>query len=590
MSTWTRVIHSSSPRTAVVALAVGLAAGLPAALVAASVAEAGTMLESGVTYAGSLAANDDGSTSPVSLGFAANIWGTSRSTAYVNNNGNITFGQSNATFTPTALNRVGRDIIAPFWADVDTRNGGTVQYGQAVVDGRTAFVTTWNNVGYFGGSDKRNSFQVVLVDRSDRRAGDFDIQMNYNQIQWETGSASGGTSGLGGSSARAGYSNADGTQYYEINGSAVPGAFLDNSAVTALIRQSNVSIPGRYLFEVRNGAIVLTSVDVDTRAASGVTQEASLAQVAQQSERAVVTQTVRAIASRVSDALRGQMGARQRSAEGGPSGFGLSAGDATGGTGQLSGWADGSVSFLRSFEPAAEFNGRTQTAMVGADYKLTGSLVIGAAVGMEHNHFDLTTLNGRRTGNGLSVTPYLGYAINDYFTVDVSLSYGHGYNRTRQNLLGGMSTGRYGSDRLIASTNLSGYLVEGAWTFRGVTGLSIARTRSDSYTDSAGAVVSPGVNDLRQWRLGAEAEYEATPSVRPFAGATLEYDMLNRNTGSTGGALVASGGGNRAGMVAAAGVRVSASDALNLTAQVTTQAFRANQRDTTVGLSARMAF
>ncbi|CAO3431338.1 nidogen-like domain-containing protein [Azospirillum endophyticum] len=584
MSTWTRAIHSSRLRTAAVALAVGLPA-----LCTASGAGAGTVLESGVTYAGSLAANDDGSTAPVPLGFTANIWGASRGSAYVNNNGNITFDQSNATFTPSALNRVGRDIIAPFWADVDTRNGGTVQYGQTTVGGRTAFVTTWNDVGYFGGGDKRNSFQVVLVDRSDRHAGDFDIQMNYNQIQWETGNASGGNAGLGGSSARAGYSNADGTQSYEITGSAVPGAFLDNNAVTALIRQSNVSVPGRYVFEVRNGTVVLTSVEVDTRAASGVAQEASLAQVARQSERAVVAQTVRAIANRVSDALRGQMGARQRSADGGPAGLGLSAGDATG-AGQLSGWADGSASFLRSFEPAAEFHGRSQTAMVGADYKLTEALVVGAAVGMEHNHFDLTTLNGRRTGNGLSVTPYVGYAINDYLTVDVSLSYGHGYNHTRQNLLGGMSTGRYASDRLIASTNLSGYLVEGAWTFRGVAGLSVARTRSDSYTDSAGAVVSPGVNDLRQWRLGAEAEYEVTPSVRPFAGATLEYDMLNRTTGSTGGALVTSGGTDRAGMVAAAGVRVSATDALNLTAQVTTQAFRANQRDTTIGLSARMAF
>jgi hypothetical protein len=103
-------------------------------------------------------------------------------------------------------------IIAPFFGDVDTRNelSGVVTYGSSVFEGRQVFCANWDGVGvgyYNQRVDKLNKFQVLLVDRSDIGAGDFDIIFNYNQIQWETGEASGGTNGLGGDSARVGYSN-----------------------------------------------------------------------------------------------------------------------------------------------------------------------------------------------------------------------------------------------------------------------------------------------------------------------------------------------------------------------------------------------
>jgi hypothetical protein len=91
-----------------------------------------------------------------------------------------------------------------------------------------------------------------LVDRSDQGAGDFDIIFNFDQIEWETGDASGGTDGLGGSSARAGYSNGT-TTSLELPGSAVNGALLDTSP-TGLVHNSRSSVVnGRYVFEVRGG-------------------------------------------------------------------------------------------------------------------------------------------------------------------------------------------------------------------------------------------------------------------------------------------------------------------------------------------------
>ncbi|MCH8948879.1 MAG: hypothetical protein IIB87_00695 [Chloroflexi bacterium] len=202
-----------------------------------------------------LSANDDGSTSIVPLPFTINFFGASYSSLFVNNNGNVTFGASLSSFTPFDLTSTSSVIIAPFFGDVDTRGAGSgaVTYGNTTFGGRSAFCVNWVNVGYFNSNtDKLNSFQLLLVDRSDIGIGDFDIIFNYDQIQWETGNASGGTGGLGGSSARVGYSNGVDTSL-ELPGSAVNGAFLDSST-GGLVHNSRSSLEsGRYIFPVRGG-------------------------------------------------------------------------------------------------------------------------------------------------------------------------------------------------------------------------------------------------------------------------------------------------------------------------------------------------
>lgn len=215
------------------------------------------------TNSGTLAANDDGSTGLVNLGFNINFFGNNFSQTNVNNNGNITFDGSMAEYTPFAITNNTRKIIAPFFADVDTRVSGSnpVNYGQGFVGSRRAFAVNWINVGcYRTTAGGYNTFQLVLIDRSDVGAGDFDIEYNYDQIDWETGTASGGNSVCeGGSSVHVGYSSGNTTGgvvagSFELAGSGIPGAFLDSNLLTGLIHNNRNSLQlGRYVFEVRNG-------------------------------------------------------------------------------------------------------------------------------------------------------------------------------------------------------------------------------------------------------------------------------------------------------------------------------------------------
>lgn len=175
--------------------------------------------------------NDDDSTGEIDITSVfgeegLNFFGTKYTSLYINNNGNITFNGPSGQYTPNQIDGgVNNPIIAAFWADVDTRGGETTvsQGGNSAgsnlvwydlnAENKTLTVT-WDDVGYYSSqTDKTNAFQIQLVGKEN---GNFDIVYRYEDIQWTTGEASGGSSGLGGTVARAGYSSGDGVHYHEL--------------------------------------------------------------------------------------------------------------------------------------------------------------------------------------------------------------------------------------------------------------------------------------------------------------------------------------------------------------------------------------
>src|SRR5689334_13256983 len=203
-----------------------------------------------------LDAGDDNSSDAVPIGFPVNLNDTTYNDLYVNNNGSVTFDDALGEYTPYDFTITGEKIIAPFLADVDTTgaNGGEVTYGQTTFDGRDAFCVTWSNVGYYNShDDKTNTFQLILVKRA--TAGDVDVVFNYDKVQWETGDASDGENGFGGSSAAVGYSAGDGdpANSLVLSGSFSPGSFLDSNPDGLIHHQQAAAIAttgGRYTYHL----------------------------------------------------------------------------------------------------------------------------------------------------------------------------------------------------------------------------------------------------------------------------------------------------------------------------------------------------
>lgn len=167
--------------------------------------------------------NDDDSAG-LDLPFSFELYGENFSRAFVNNNGNLSFGQLWSTYSATGFPDNKFKMVAPFWADVDTRNSnGQVFYRLT----STTLVVTWDRVGHYNQKgDKRNTFQIAISDGNDPVMGlGNNVCFSFGDMQWTTGDASGGSGGFGGVPATVGANRGDGTNFFQI------GRFGLNSSV-----------------------------------------------------------------------------------------------------------------------------------------------------------------------------------------------------------------------------------------------------------------------------------------------------------------------------------------------------------------------
>ncbi|WP_162915611.1 CARDB domain-containing protein [Paraflavitalea soli] len=127
--------------------------------------------------------SNDGSTALINLPFTFNLYGTSYNQVYINTNGTISFlDPEESGFSAGLPGFV--PLIAPFWADVDTRNPASGQVYYKITP--THLIVTWDGVGYDNrAADKLNTFQVVMGVPGDEILGpDHNLQLNYGDMQW----------------------------------------------------------------------------------------------------------------------------------------------------------------------------------------------------------------------------------------------------------------------------------------------------------------------------------------------------------------------------------------------------------------------
>ena len=139
---------------------------------------------------------DDCSSAPITLGFTVSLFGHSYNQIYLNNNGSVSFTNPLFGFTSTGIQGTGTPIIAPFFADVDTRVAGVVDIRTDIPD---EIIITWDNVGYYNAhGDRHDSFQLVLRGTSFViPTGEGTFGFFYRGMEWDTGdSAPGGVSPL----------------------------------------------------------------------------------------------------------------------------------------------------------------------------------------------------------------------------------------------------------------------------------------------------------------------------------------------------------------------------------------------------------
>ncbi len=191
----------------------------------------------------SMGRNDDGSSANIALGFDFCFYQEHRNNLWINNNGNLTFNSPLSSFTPSGF-PIGTPMIAPFWADVDTRNPtdadtNLVWHRTFGAPGNQVFVVTWDSVGWYSGQNgQRNTFQVAIAENENHFGPNLNIAFSYGRMDWTTGQASGGGP-FGGAAATVGANQGDGIRFSQLGrfdqpGTAYDGAFGNNDGVDFL--------------------------------------------------------------------------------------------------------------------------------------------------------------------------------------------------------------------------------------------------------------------------------------------------------------------------------------------------------------------
>ncbi len=186
------------------------------------------------TFTLAMSPNDDSYLGPITLPFTFSLYGQPYTQCWINNNGNITFDTGYSSYTPWGFPIDYSPMVAPFFADVDTRGTGSVWYQT----GPNYMVVVWDSVGYYSnGIDRLNTFELIISDGTYDAIGlGNNVAFSYVNMDWTTGGASGGYGGLGGTPATVGINKGDGVYYAQIGrfdqaGIAYDGPFDLNDGV-----------------------------------------------------------------------------------------------------------------------------------------------------------------------------------------------------------------------------------------------------------------------------------------------------------------------------------------------------------------------
>ena len=202
--------------------------------------------------------NDDGSLFIPAMGFTFSFCGSDYTSCYINTNGNISFGSGVAQYSPDGF-PFGTPMVAPFWADVDTRNVGCGQAWYQIFP--NYMIVSWEDVGWYNQQcSPLNTFQCIISDGTAAIIGvGNNIQFRYGDMEWTTGQASGGGP-FGGFAATVGYNSGDNVNFeqvgrFNVDDSSYDGPFGANDGVHYLDFRC-------YVFDSGGGAFTLECNDI----------------------------------------------------------------------------------------------------------------------------------------------------------------------------------------------------------------------------------------------------------------------------------------------------------------------------------------
>lgn len=176
------------------------------------------------------------------------------------------------------------------------------------------------------------------------------------------------------------------------------------------------------------------------------------------------------------------------------------------------------------------FSGNTWNGVVGLDYLLTDSLLVGVLGGYESGDFNFGTTANTFDGSGFTFGTYVASQLFDNIVMDTFLT----YTWLDYDTSVGVARGSTDATRFMISTNLSGQFDIGhGFILEPNVQAFYAHERQDSYVLSDGTVVAENSIDSGRLSVGPRLRYLVAEDWTAFISAHGEYDLSSESQTNT---------------------------------------------------------
>jgi outer membrane autotransporter protein len=208
---------------------------------------------------------------------------------------------------------------------------------------------------------------------------------------------------------------------------------------------------------------------------------------------------------------------------------------------------DGNVVLAQDFSNNSvglPYNSTTTGAVqIGADYKITPHLVVGATFGYGHTNATLDNMGSSASVNTYSPGIYMSYSDSGWY-FNALASYGFAdYSQNRNVNIGafnGTAHSSPGGDQIVADLDGGYDFHKGNWTFGPTLGLGYTHLNVDGYTETglpgADLTVNRDQSDSLRSRLGGQFSYAVKSGdliFTPHLSASWQHDFLDQSRGIT---------------------------------------------------------
>jgi hypothetical protein len=186
------------------------------------------------------------------------------------------------------------------------------------------------------------------------------------------------------------------------------------------------------------------------------------------------------------------------------------------------------------------FDADVTNVVVGGDYQLNQAVAVGLSAAFDNGNGSAQSYRAGVLQNvvnidtrGYSVAPYVGWQINQDWSMDASLGYGHVKTDSAEQIVPATLNGS--ANRLFYGANLSYGKWYGNWQVTGKGSLLHGEEKYGDLTSGASGLMAgtASKNKVDQFRFGGQAGYWVNDSAMPYFGLTYSNDADQSTSAGT---------------------------------------------------------